>query len=58
VATDQGCGFTIDLSKPPAIRNQIMRMVAFEGRVLLFLSATMPGFGNGLGLRTDTLTGQ
>jgi hypothetical protein len=56
--TDQGCMFTIDLSKPPALRNQITGMVAFDGRVLLFLAATMPEFGAGLALRSDTFTGQ
>jgi hypothetical protein len=51
--------FTIDLPKPPALMgNQIVGMVAAEGRVLLFLRATMEGFGNGLALRTDSLTGQ
>jgi hypothetical protein len=57
-ASAQGCFFTIDWTKPPAPRDQIVGIIAFEGRVLMFVSATKPGYGNGLGLRQDTLTGQ
>jgi hypothetical protein len=59
LATDRGCQLTIDLTKPNSlVRNEILGMVAFEGRVLLFRAANMPEFGNGLGLRIDTFTGQ
>ena len=57
-AIDQACYFTIDWAKPPAPRDQIVGIIAAEGRVLMFLSATKPGYGNGIGLRQDTLTGQ
>jgi hypothetical protein len=55
---DGRCHFTLNLVDPvPAPRNvDIEGVVAFQGSVLMFSIATIPGLGAGLALRTDTLT--
>jgi hypothetical protein len=55
---DGGCYFTLNLVDPvPTSRNvDIEGVVAFQGSVLMFEVATVPGLGAGLALRTDTLT--
>jgi hypothetical protein len=55
---DGQCIFQLSLVDPvPAPRNvDIEGVVAFQGSVLMFQIATVPGLGAGLALRTDTLT--
>jgi hypothetical protein len=55
---DGRCYFTLNLVDPvPTPRNvEIEGVVAFQGSVLMFSIATIPGLGAGLALRTDTLT--
>lgn len=52
------CVLMIDLPRRSPARNQVVGLVAFEGRVLMFTGATMPELGQGLALRADTLSGQ
>jgi len=54
---DGQCGFTLDLREADGSVITILGVVAFQGSVL-FQAATVPKFGPGLALRTDTLTGQ
>ncbi|HMH50049.1 MAG TPA: hypothetical protein VK548_07435 [Candidatus Acidoferrum sp.] len=55
---DGRCYFTLNLVDPvPTPRDiEIEGVVAFQGSVLMFSIATIPGLGAGLALRTDTLT--
>jgi hypothetical protein len=55
---DGRCYFTLNLVDPePTPRNvEVEGVVAFQGSVLMFDIATIPGLGAGLALRTDTLT--
>ena len=52
------CGFQLELTDPAGSKVIIIGWVAFQGSVLLFQAATVPSFGPGLGLRSDTLSGQ
>lgn len=52
------CGFQLELTDPAGSKVIIIGRVAFQGSVLLFQAATVPSFGPGLGLRSDTLSGQ
>lgn len=52
------CTFQLELTDPASSKVIIIGRVAFQGSVLLFQAATVPSFGPGLGLRSDTLSGQ
>lgn len=52
------CAFQLELTDPAGSKVIIIGRVAFQGSVLLFQAATVPSFGPGLGLRSDTLSGQ
>lgn len=52
------CVFIIDLVDPFDGPINIVGVTAFQGSVLMFQAATVPSFGAGLALRSDTLTGQ
>jgi hypothetical protein len=52
------CTFQLELADPAGSKVIIIGRVAFQGSVLLFQAATVPSFGPGLALRSDTVTGQ
>lgn len=52
------CVFLMDLVDFVHGPINFVGVVAFQGSVLMFQAATVPSFGVGLALRSDTLTGQ